>query len=117
MEVHIIDESTVNKEKEKKPKGPIRGILGFDEEEEGEEGSDSDLNHQELMNRAFAGADAGAEEDFAEDKARVIADDEKEYKRKHKIQDAFSMEGWGDWAGMVLTYIYIELKIEITISE
>lgn len=88
VEVHIIDETTV--EKQPKKKGPIMGVLGFDEE---------DMDQEQLMNRAFA--DAGAEEEFAEEKARVMEEDEKEYKRKHKIQDAFSMEGWGDWAGIV----------------
>lgn len=87
VEVHIIDETTA--ETAKKPKGPIRGILGFDEE----------FDQEELMNQAFA--NAGAEQDFAEEKERVVQEDEKEYKRKHKIQDAFSMEGWGDWAGIV----------------
>lgn len=86
VKVNIIDETTVEKPKKK---GPILGVLGFDDE----------LDQEELMNRAFA--DAGAEEDFAEDKARVIAEDEQDYKKKHKIQDAFDMEGWGNWAGIV----------------
>lgn len=86
VKVNIIDETTVEKPKKK---GPILGTLGFDDE----------LDQEELMNRAFA--DAGAEEDFAEDKARVIAEDEQDYKKKHKIQDAFDMEGWGNWAGIV----------------
>ena len=87
VEVHIIDKPTVDTSK--KEKGPIRGILGFDEE----------FDQEELMNQAFS--NAGAEEDFAEEKERVIREDEKEYKRKHKMEDAFAMEGWGDWAGIV----------------
>lgn len=87
IEVHIIDKTT--DETPKKQKGPIRGILGFDEE----------FDQEELMNQAFS--NAGAEEDFIEEKERIIHEDEKEYKRKHKIEDAFAMEGWGDWAGIV----------------
>ena len=87
IEVHIIDKTT--DETPKKQKGPIRGILGFDEE----------FDQEELMNQAFS--NAGAEEDFIEEKERIIHEDEKEHKRKHKIEDAFAMEGWGDWAGIV----------------
>lgn len=86
VKVHIIDETTVEKPKKK---GPISGILGFDDE----------LDQEELMSRAFA--DAGAEEDFADEKARVMEADEQEFKKKHKIEDSFDMEGWGNWAGIV----------------
>ena len=59
IEVHIIDKTT--DETPKKQKGPIRGILGFDEE----------FDQEELMNQAFS--NAGAEEDFIEEVSRSLS--------------------------------------------
>ena len=77
-------------------KGPVKGILGFEDE----------LDQEALMAQAFA--DAGAEQEFAETKAEVIEREQEEYKAKHHIQNDWEMEGWGSWAGIVETEVWVD---------
>lgn len=81
----------IEKSAEAKRKGPVRGVLGFEDE----------LDQESLMAQAFA--DAGAEQEFAEAKAEVVERDREDYKAKHHIQKEVEMEGWGSWAGIVET--------------
>ena len=81
----------IEKSAEAKRKGPVRGVLGFEDE----------LDQESLMAQAFA--DAGAEQEFAEAKAEVVERDREDYKAKHYIQKEVEMEGWGSWAGIVET--------------
>ena len=79
----------IDKTSKEKRKGPIKGVLGFDE----------DMDQESLMAEAFG--DAGAEQEFAESKAEVEKREEEEYKKEHHIDDPLDMEGWGNWAGIV----------------
>lgn len=85
----------IEKSSEPKRKGPVKGILGFEDE----------LDQEALMAQAFA--DAGAEQEFAETKAEVIEREREEYKAKHHIQNDWEMEGWGSWAGIVETEVRV----------
>lgn len=86
----------IEKSSEPKRKGPVKGILGFEDE----------LDQEALMAQAFA--DAGAEQEFAETKAEVIEREQEEYKAKHHIQNDWEMEGWGSWAGIVETEGWVD---------
>lgn len=86
----------IEKSSEPKRKGPVKGILGFEDE----------LDQETLMAQAFA--DAGAEQEFAETKAEVIEREQEEYKAKHHIQNDWEMEGWGSWAGIVETEVWVD---------
>ena len=86
----------IEKSSEPKRKGPVKGILGFEDE----------LDQEALMAQAFA--DAGAEQEFAETKAEVIEREQEEYKAKHHIQNDWEMEGWGSWAGIVETEVWVD---------
>ena len=86
----------IEKSSEPKRKGPVKGILGFED----------DLDQEALMAQAFA--DAGAEQEFAETKAEVIEREREEYKEKHHIQNDWEMEGWGSWAGIVETEVRVD---------
>lgn len=81
----------IDKTSKEKRKGPIKGVLGFDD----------DMDQEGLMAEAFG--DAGAEQEFAESKAEVEERDEEAYKKEHHIGDQVEMEGWGSWAGIVRT--------------
>ena len=86
----------IEKSSEPKRKGPVKGILGFEDE----------LDQEALMAQAFA--DAGAEQEFAETKAEVIEREQEEYKAKNHIQNDWEMEGWGSWAGIVETEVWAD---------